>query len=124
MKKSLVKFGLLSVAAAVLVLGLSPMFVREAQARPGYMKQFTAKYPNVTDAATAKCNVCHFGDEKKNRNDYGKCFGAALPGANCKDNAKVDEALLKAESGKSADGKTFGELLKAGDTVLRCRMAH
>ncbi|MBL8828189.1 MAG: hypothetical protein JNM18_14510 [Planctomycetaceae bacterium] len=113
MKKSLLKAGLLSVAGAMLVVGLVFALRGEAQARPNYMKEFTGKYPNVTAAAEAKCGVCH-GAEKKDRNDYGKAFGAALPAPKCSDSAKVQEALTKAEAGKSASGKTFGELLKEG----------
>ena len=114
MKKSILKIAALAVAVAVLVAGVLPMLTGQVFARPNYLKDFNAKYPNVSEAATAKCNVCHFGDSKKNRNDYGKCFGTALPGANCKDSAKVTEALGKAEAGKRKDGKTFGDLLKEG----------
>lgn len=115
MKKSLLKAGLLSVAGAVLVVGLVFALRGEAQARPNYVKEFTTKYPGNSAAAEAKCGICHYGDSKKNRNDYGKEFGAALPAPNCKDSGKLQEALGKAEAGKSATaGKTFGDLIKEG----------
>jgi len=114
MKKSLLKAGLLTIAGAVLVLGLVALIRDEAHARPNYKKEFETKYPKVAASNKIDCNVCHYGDSKKNRNDYGKAMGKGLPGANCKDSGKVQEALSAAEKEKNADGKTFGELLEAG----------
>jgi hypothetical protein len=103
MKKFLIAFG-----AGALVLNF---WLGSADARPGYLKAFTDSYPNVTGAATAKCNVCHVnGQEKKVRNDYGKAVGGALGMPNVKDEAVVKAALKKAEEGN----KEFGEKLKAG----------
>ena len=46
-----------------------------AQARPKYLKAFATKYPALAkQAKTVKCNVCHVGKKKKNRNDYGKAL--------------------------------------------------
>lgn len=86
-----------------------------ADARPAYSKTFIGHYTNVTDAGAAKCAICHVGDDKKMRNNYGAALDAALPGKNCKDEAAIKEALVKIEGEKSAvAGKTFGDLLKAG----------
>lgn len=102
MKKFLTAF-----AAVALVLNL---WLGSADARPGYMKAFTETYPNVTGAATAKCNVCHAGTDKKMRNDYGKALGAALGEPNVKDADKVKAGLKKVEETNAG----FAEKLKAG----------
>ena len=81
-----------------------------AQARPQNLKAFTDAYPNVADAATAKCAVCHEGTDKKKRNGYGKALGEALGAANVKDADKIKEALKKVEEGN----KEYAEKLKAG----------
>lgn len=104
-----VLFGL-AVAAAVLVSSL-----QNAEARPNYLKDFTRQYPKVKEAKKVKCNVCHMGKSKKNRNNYGKAVAKTLGDTKVKDSEKVKEALKKAEEEKSAiDGKTFGDLLKDG----------
>ncbi len=89
---------------------------QDAQARPGYLKSFNATYPALKDAAEgAKCGICHFGEKKSNRNDYGKAMGEALGAKDVKDATAVEAALKKIEAGKSStDGKTFGDLIKDG----------
>jgi hypothetical protein len=89
---------------------------QDAQARPDYLKGFNAEYPALKDQAeSTKCGICHFGEKKSNRNDYGKAMGEALGEKNSKDAEKIKAALKKAEAGKSAtEGKTFGDLLKDG----------
>lgn len=88
----------------------------DAQARPKYFNEFKAAYANVAEEADKqKCNVCHFGQEKKNRNDYGKALAEALGEKNVMDAEKIKAALKKAEGQKSSvDGKTFGDLIKEG----------
>lgn len=103
------------VACCVAVAAVA--FAPEAQARPDYLnKGFGPAYPALkSEVETAKCGVCHFGDKKSNRNDYGKAFGEALGEKNVKDEAKIKEALTKSEKGKSStEGKTFGDLIKDG----------
>ncbi len=90
---------------------------RTAEARPDYLnKGFLPMYEKTkAEAEKVKCGVCHYGESKKNRNDYGKAVGEALGAPNIKDEAKIKEALKKAEAGKSAtDGKTFGDLINDG----------
>ena len=91
---------------------------QDAQARPQYLKTFNAEYPALkSQAETTKCGICHFGEKKTNRNDYGQAMGEALgkDAKNSKDEDKIKEALKKSEEGKSAtEGKTFGDLLKDG----------
>lgn len=86
------------------------------EARPPYLKEFTGTYEKLKkDAEDKKCNVCHYGDSKKNKNDYGKAVGGALGMANVKEAEKIVEALKKAEKEKSSvEGKTFGDLLADG----------
>lgn len=88
-----------------------------AQARPDYNKTFWEVYKKElgTQAEAVKCGVCHYGTEKKNRNDYGKAVGEAIGAKNEKDAAKIKAGLEKAAKEKSAtEGKTFGDLIKDG----------
>lgn len=105
------KWVALGLVAAVAVV----VATEHASARPNYCKTFIGHYTGVKEAAEAKCGICHPGTEKKEKNNYGQAFGKALGAKNEKDEAKIKEALIKAEGEKSAvDGKTFGDLLKAG----------
>jgi len=114
-----------------LLLGLIAVAwsVNSASALPPFNKEWTAKYVEgngnakfVEAVGTAKCNVCHMGASKKDKNAYGKAVGKYLTKAKYNE-IKEDEAagrkyildgLQKAEGEKSAGGKTYGELLKAG----------
>ncbi|MBI1344660.1 hypothetical protein GC163_00075 [bacterium] len=102
------------VAVAGLILASS---MRTAEARPDYLnKAFIPMYETTkAEAEKVKCGVCHYGTDKKNRNDYGKAMGEALGGKNIKDVEKLKEALTKIEKEKSSvEGKTFGDLIKDG----------
>ena len=98
-----------------------------AEARPQYfLKGFVETYPDLKkETGVQKCNVCHYGTKKTDRNNYGQAFGKTLSElieknggsekerTNVKDLEKVKEALKKAEEEKSAvKDKTFGELIK------------
>jgi len=86
-----------------------------AEARPQYLKAFATKYKNLTaQAKKVKCNVCHFGKKKKNRNDYGEALMKHVGKKNQKDPKIIDKALTKTESEKKSKGVTFGSLIKAG----------
>ena len=92
-----------------------------------FQDQFHAKYAGEkADASfvalvkkTAKCNVCHLGKKKKDRNAYGQELSKLLDKkADKKDVKKIREALdkvakmhLDPEDEKSP---TFGDLIKAG----------
>jgi len=100
-----------------------------ASALPPFNKEWKAKYSEgnsnakfVEAVEMEKCNVCHKGMNKKDRNDYGKAVGKFLTKAKYNE-IKDDEAaakkyiiegLQKAEAEKSAGGKTYGERIKAG----------
>jgi tRNA U54 and U55 pseudouridine synthase Pus10 len=123
MKKLVVTLCLAALSAAVLV---SP-----ALALPPFSKEFTGKYVEgnkngafVKAVGEAKCNVCHdaASKSKKDKNEYGKVVGKFLSKADF-DKVKTDmeaakkfiqEGLAKAEAEKTADGKTYGERIKAG----------
>lgn len=102
--------------AGALVLGGS----KSAEARPLYLKGFVTEYPKLEQQVlkTTKCDVCHFGKPKKNRNNYGATladiFEDGFGGAkNVKDMKKIQEALKKAAEKESAvKDKTFGDLIK------------
>uniref|UniRef100_A0A7C2P230 Cytochrome c domain-containing protein n=1 Tax=Schlesneria paludicola TaxID=360056 RepID=A0A7C2P230_9PLAN len=89
---------------------------RQAEARPKYLGEFKGSYEKLAaEADKVKCNVCHYGTEKKNRNDYGKAVGEALGAKNVMEADKIKEGLKKAEKGKSSvEGKTFGDLINDG----------
>lgn len=101
----------LGTLAAIAVAGLMQVSAPEAQARKQYADAFTAEYPDYK--VEKKCNLCHVGKEKKNRNDYGKAAGKAIGAKNCKDPAVIKEGLEKAAGEKSTvEGKTWGDLIK------------
>ena len=112
-------------ACVVLCLFAVAWSAQSASALPPFNKEWVAKYnPGEKNAAfkDAKCNVCHAGDNKKMKNEYGKAVGKYLTKANYlkikEDDAAAKkyilEGLQKAESEKSSAGKSYGELLKAG----------
>lgn len=99
----------------------------EAFARKQYMDEFKAMYVKAdgTDSEKAlaaavegaKCNVCHKGTSKKERNAYGEALAALLDKKeDAKNVEKIKESLTKvadmASDGKS--GPTFGALIKEG----------
>lgn len=92
---------------------------QEANARPQYLKSFTAKYEKVAEAANEqKCGVCH-GDSGKNKkqvSDYGAALGKALGKKNQKDEDAIDEAFdTVAEMKPEGSDKTYGEMLAEGE---------
>ncbi len=120
----------LTMIVAMLVVGLS---AQQAHAVATFSKFFKEKYvdpgdnaalASLYDAQKSKCDVCHYGKTKKNRNDYGQALSELLD----KDNYKLSrvkaepdlvdmelkEAFEKVEKMKSTGGQTFGELIKAG----------
>jgi len=112
-KTNSVSFGIVVIA----IVGVAGLFaVDRADARSDYKKVFQAKYPDVIKAqkdGKITCNVCHEGKSKKKRNIYGVAL-SKLVGKKQKDKKKIDAALTKVESEKSAiEGQTFGDLLKA-----------
>ncbi|MFV1965486.1 MAG: hypothetical protein ACC628_08700 [Pirellulaceae bacterium] len=99
--------------------------VRSSSAMPPFSKQFleTYKEAKIIEAAKkAKCNVCHFGKSKKNRNDFGKSLSKFITKADYKElkgdkealKKKIEDAFKSSLKEKSDGGKTFGELIDTG----------
>lgn len=106
------KFGIYTMAAGALAIGALLLGGgNEAQARLQYMKAFSKKYPDVKEAATTKCNVCHVGKVKKDRNDYGKAIAEVL---GKEDKNTKDEKVIDAALDKVAEQGDFGKNLKDG----------
>ncbi len=118
------RWGLVLGAMVVVVVGASS---RPAFAIKEFFDEFKAVYvkPDSADAndkalvaevETAKCNVCHVGSSKKDRNSYGNALADLLDKKEDKKNPeKIRQALDTVAAMPSADGApTFGELLKQG----------
>ena len=125
---------ILLVATVAAIFGL-----RSASALPPINIQWHEKYSALKtevektygEESTAKCNVCHIqGKGKKEKNAYGMAVGKFVTKAQItkiKEDAGDDldkaaeetkkyilEGLAKVEGEKAADGKTYGEAIKAG----------
>ena len=122
--KRIALFLVASLVAVVLNLLVTPT----ATARPEYKTQleemtkdgkFAATYKDLTQ----KCNVCHYGKTKKNRNDFGQAINKSINDEVYKSmksdkeqlKKKITEALKSAMKEKSPTGKTFGQLIEAGE---------
>ena len=106
--------------AGVLAASMFVVTGGEAVARPKYKDVINSTYPDLakkhgTDGKLT-CAVCHPDKDKKKRNNYGVALGGKLEKKNESDLDKIKEALTKTEGEKSkTDGKTFGDLIKAGE---------
>ena len=97
---------------------------REAFAIKQFFDEFKAMYvkdgtPLATAVETAKCNVCHMGKSKKDRNAYGNALADRL---DKKEDAKNVEKIKKAleevaglpSDPAKADSPKFGKLIEEG----------
>ncbi len=108
--------------AVVFVLALGLLWVqRPAEAIPPFQKEFVKMYvqpgsPLEAQVKKVKCNICHKGKKKKNRNAYGQALAKLLDRKKDKKNVeKIRKALKQVESQSATPGgPTFGELLRAG----------
>lgn len=117
-----------NVCFAVLACVIACSLTGSAFATPVFKKAFDENYGKneaIKKASEeAKCNVCHFGNSKKNKNDYGKALGELLKKDKYKEDRvkaepeavkkEIEEAFKKVEAAKSKGGDTFGDRLKAG----------
>lgn len=97
---------------------------REAFAIKQFSDQFKEVYvkdgtPLAAEVETAKCNVCHKGKSKKDRNAYGEALAKLLDKKADKENVdKIREALaaVAKESSDPANpsAPTFGALIEEG----------
>ena len=102
--------------ALILSLAHSP-----AEAIPPFQKEFVKMYappgsPLAAKVKKVKCNICHKGKKKKDRNAYGDALAKLLDRKKDKKNVEKIRKALKTVESQSATpgGPTFGELLKAG----------
>ncbi len=102
--------------ALILSLAQSP-----AEAIPPFQKEFVKMYappgsPLAAKVKKVKCNICHKGKKKKDRNAYGEALAKLLDRKKDKKNVEKIRKALKTVESQSAKpgGPTFGELLKAG----------
>ncbi|HRX82626.1 MAG: hypothetical protein H6821_09605 [Planctomycetaceae bacterium] len=118
------KAGVLTLCGVVAAMLVG--FVGTVDARPDYKKVQDEKYKDSSIAealAEAKCNACHYGKKKSDRNDYGKALiKAGLTEENYKEKKadkeafakEIAEALEKVLEEKNEAGETFGDRIKAG----------
>jgi hypothetical protein len=118
---------------SMLFMAIASMSTVPVWAIPPFGEAFGKKYVEGNGNAAfvdavkgAKCNVCHMGDKKKDKNAYGIAVAKHLKKADFTgDSKKFDpkseegakalaEGLDKAAAEKSSGGQTFGELIKAG----------
>lgn len=125
MKKAMICLTLIALGVAWLGRG-----VPQASADKAFRDQFVATYVKADSDAPkdkafadavekAKCNICHVGKVKKNRNDYGKALGELLSRKTDTENKeKILAALKKVESKplnpKDDKSPTFGDRIRAG----------
>ncbi|MEI6255831.1 MAG: hypothetical protein WCQ77_04205 [Planctomycetota bacterium] len=121
------RYALVAGMAVALACGSS---AREAFAIKQFFEEFKAIYVKpesvdpaekvlATEVESAKCNVCHVGSSKKERNSYGEALAERL---DKKEDAKNVEKIKKAleevaalpSDAANASSPTFGALLKEG----------
>jgi hypothetical protein len=113
-----ISFVFVSVAAAPVLFALPPI---DKEWKERYIeKDPPPKYKE--EAQTQKCNVCHDGAKKVNKNEYGKAVGKHIKKADVDrlkgmpDDLKklIEDALKKAEEEKNEKGEKFGDIMKNG----------
>jgi hypothetical protein len=109
------------------VLCLAAAVIAGSAATPAFaIKQFFDEFkamyvkegePLAKAVETAKCNVCHKGMSKKERNAYGEALSELLDKKeDAKNVEKIKESLTKVAAMPSkAGGPTFGELIGKGE---------
>ena len=115
------RFAAIVAACLAIVVGSS---AREAFAIKQFFDEFKTVYvkegtPLAAAVETAKCNVCHAGKSKKDRNAYGNALAERL---DKKEDAKNVEKIRKAleevaalsSDPAKADAPTFGKLIEEG----------
>jgi hypothetical protein len=93
----------------------------------GFIREYVKKdTPFAAKVEAAKCNLCHVGVMKKMRNEFGMAVSKHLKKDDFGPGKKFDPAadagkkaiaagLAKALIEKRADGKSFGDVIKAGE---------
>ncbi len=117
------------ISRQVLVLGLGVALAGGGLARPAFaIKQFQDEFkslyvqegtPLAAEVERVKCNICHVGKDKKERNAYGKALDERLDKKADKDDKEKIRKMLEEVAGLPSDpdkkdSPTFGDLIKAG----------
>jgi len=118
-------------AAAAVVLVSSCWGMNAAWAVIQFRNEFVARYvkkdsKEPKDQAfaqlveEAKCNLCHVGTDRKQRNAYGAALDLLLDRTkDARDKEKIQAALAEVESAKvdpkDPKSPTFGDRIKAGE---------
>ena len=117
------------ISRQVLVLGFGLALAGGGLARPAFAIQqfqdeFKALYvkdgsPLAAEVERVKCNVCHVGKDKKERNAYGKALDERLDKKADKEDKEKIRKMLEEVAGlpsdpANKDAPTFGDLIKAG----------
>jgi len=120
MTRSSMSARLVALALTIAIAGSAS----EAFAIKQFFDEFKEAYvkegsPLAAEVETAKCNVCHKGKSKKDRNAYGEALAKLLDKKEDKDNKdKIRQALQTVEKESSdpakGDAPTFGGLIKEG----------
>ncbi|MFM9059450.1 MAG: hypothetical protein ACKOSQ_10065 [Planctomycetaceae bacterium] len=112
------RYACVLVPALAVIAGLAPA---PAFAIKQFADEFKAAYvkdgtPLAAAVETAKCNVCHVGKDKKDRNAYGEALDKLLDKKADKENKeKIRKALDEvAKMPSKVEGKTFGDLIADG----------
>lgn len=124
------KFSLTVLTATAAFMLLANLGPRTASSRPQYAKEFAEHFHAKADSdkaeekalgeavAKAKCEVCHEGNNRKNRNVYGKELAKLFSPPNEKNVEKIDAAFEKVcemhIDPNDPKSPTYGDLLKAG----------
>ena len=112
-------------AVSLIAIGLNFVTTGQVSARPEYkakIEELTKNSKGADAIKEAKCNVCHYGKSKKNRNDFGQALNKHMNEETYKSmksdkealGKKVEEVLKTVLKEKSKSGKTFGELIDSG----------
>jgi hypothetical protein len=109
-------------AMSVVVVVAAAAWGTQAFAIKQFADEFKAVYvkdgsPLAAEVEKAKCNVCHVGKSKKDRNAYGQALAELLDKKEDKENKeKIRQALETVASMPSAGAgsPTFGDLIKEG----------
>lgn len=105
-------------------------FCGSASALPPFLRGVEMRYNAPLGAefaakvASEKCDICHTGNSKRFKNEYGKELAKFLKKENFGNNrmqtvpqaayAEIIEALKKVEKIKGPDGRTYEERLSEG----------
>lgn len=109
-------------AMSAVVVVAAAAWGTQAFAIKQFADEFKAVYvkdgsPLAAEVEKAKCNVCHVGKSKKDRNAYGQALAELLDKKEDKENKeKIRQALETVASMPSAGAgsPTFGDLIKEG----------